>query len=86
MQHRILSTIIATALSIAVCAQETCTIKGNIANTHASMNTVDIGLPQLAMHSCYETAGVKDATDLVQAMTTYYSSTLEFQNGNCKVL
>lgn len=33
MQHRILSTIIATALSIAVCAQETCTIKGNIANT-----------------------------------------------------
>ncbi len=33
MQHRILSTIIAAALSIAVSAQETCTIKGSIANT-----------------------------------------------------
>ena len=33
---------------------------GNIANSHVSINTVDIGLPQLAMHSAYETAGVKD--------------------------
>ena len=33
---------------------------GNIANTQTPMNTVDIGLPQLAMHSVYETAGVKD--------------------------
>ena len=30
---------------------------GNIANCHVSMNTVDIGLAQLAMHSPYETAG-----------------------------
>ena len=33
---------------------------GNISNTQVPMNTVDIGLPQLAMHSPYETAGVKD--------------------------
>ena len=33
---------------------------GNIANTKVSLNTVDIGLPQLAMHSPYETAGTKD--------------------------
>lgn len=33
---------------------------GNIFTSHVSMNTVDIGLPQLAMHSPYETAGVKD--------------------------
>ena len=31
------------------------------------MNTVDIGLPQLAMHSPYETAGVKDTEYLVRA-------------------
>ena len=33
---------------------------GNIANTHVSLNTVDIGMAQLAMHSSYETAGVLD--------------------------
>ncbi len=49
---------------------------GNIANTQVSLNTVDIGLPQLAMHSCYETAGVKDTDYLVKAMTTFFSSSL----------
>ncbi len=33
---------------------------GNISNTKVALNAVDIGLPQLAMHSPYETAGVKD--------------------------
>ena len=33
MQHRILSAIIAAAFSIAAIAQETCTIKGHIADT-----------------------------------------------------
>lgn len=40
---------------------------GNISNTQVPMNTVDIGLPQLAMHSLYETAGVKDTEYLVRA-------------------
>ncbi|MDC7288580.1 M18 family aminopeptidase [Blautia schinkii] len=40
---------------------------GNISNTQAAINTVDIGLPQLAMHSSYETAGVKDTEDLIKA-------------------
>ena len=33
---------------------------GNISNTRVALNTVDIGLPQLAMHSPYETAGIND--------------------------
>ena len=49
---------------------------GNISLHHVSVPTVDIGLPQLAMHSCYETAGVKDAEYLMDAMKAYYSSTL----------
>ena len=49
---------------------------GNISLHHVSVPTVDIGLPQLAMHSCYETAGVKDAEYLMDAMSAYYSSTL----------
>ena len=54
---------------------------GNIANAHVSMNTVDIGLPQLAMHSCFETAGVKDTDYLIQAMAAYYSATFREENG-----
>lgn len=50
---------------------------GNIAMAQVSMNCVDIGLPQLAMHSAYETAGVKDTEYLVKAIKTYYSSKLE---------
>ena len=41
---------------------------GNISNTHVSMDTVDIGLAQLAMHSLYETAGTKDLEYLISAL------------------
>ena len=41
---------------------------GNISNTHVSMDTVDVGLAQLAMHSVYETAGTKDLEYLVDAL------------------
>ena len=41
-----------------------------------SMNCVDIGLPQLAMHSSWETAGVKDYEFLIRAMTEYFGSAL----------
>ena len=50
---------------------------GNVSQTHVTVPSVDIGLPQLAMHSCYETAGVKDIAYLVQALTAYYASALE---------
>ena len=45
---------------------------GNISNTVIAMPTVDIGLPQLAMHSSYEMAGVKDTAYLVDAVTKFY--------------
>ena len=50
---------------------------GHISLAHVSVPTVDIGLPQLAMHSCYETAAVSDAADLIKVMTAYYGTTLE---------
>lgn len=50
---------------------------GNISLGHVSVPTVDIGLAQLAMHSCYETAAVADAVCLEKAMEAYYGSTLE---------
>ncbi len=46
---------------------------GNIANSHISMDTVDIGLAQLAMHSAYETAGTKDLEYLIRALKEMWS-------------
>ena len=40
---------------------------GNISTTQVAVNAVDIGLAQLAMHSPYETAGVKDTVYLIKA-------------------
>jgi aspartyl aminopeptidase len=52
---------------------------GNLSTSQLSFNTIDIGLPQLAMHSCYETAGAKDLDYLIGAMTEYYSSCIQLQ-------
>ncbi len=49
---------------------------GNIANTQFSLNTVDIGLAQLAMHSAFETAGAEDTAYMIRALTRFYSSSL----------
>lgn len=49
---------------------------GSISMGNVSVPTADIGLAQLAMHSAFETAGVKDFAYLTQAMQAYYGSTL----------
>ena len=43
---------------------------------HVSMNTVDLGLAQLAMHSAFETAGVRDLEYLERAGEAFYSTHL----------
>ena len=50
---------------------------GNLAMAQVSMNCVDIGLPQLAMHSCYETAGAEDTISMIRLMEEFYNSHLE---------
>ena len=40
---------------------------GNLSNMQASMHAVDVGLPQLAMHSSYETGGVRDVMYAIRA-------------------
>ena len=47
---------------------------GNIASHQVSVNMVDIGLAQLAMHSPYETAGVRDTAYLIRALEAFYST------------
>lgn len=45
---------------------------GNILASQVSVNMVDIGLPQLAMHSAMETAGVKDVIYLLEVLRAFY--------------
>ena len=49
---------------------------GNIANCHVSMNTVDIGLAQLAMHSPYETAGIMDTEYMIKAVKEFFETAI----------
>ncbi len=45
---------------------------GNISTAHVSLASVDIGLPQLAMHSAVETAGVQDTEAAIQLFKKLY--------------
>lgn len=45
---------------------------GNLCNGQISLEAVDIGLPQLAMHSAVETAGHEDIEFLVRALEYFY--------------
>lgn len=45
---------------------------GNIAMAQVSIAAADIGLPQLAMHSAYETAGTKDIGYLIQLVEAFF--------------
>ncbi|MBQ7955435.1 MAG: M18 family aminopeptidase [Lachnospiraceae bacterium] len=45
---------------------------GNISTAHVSVPTVDIGLPQLAMHSAVETGGTLDTQYAVKMFKVFY--------------
>ena len=50
---------------------------GRVSISQVAVPSVDIGMAQLAMHSCYETGGVQDAVYLADAMTAYYGASLD---------
>lgn len=50
---------------------------GCISLNNVSIHSVDIGLPQIAMHSAYETAGTYDLVDLIKALEEFYRNHLE---------
>lgn len=54
---------------------------GNISSEKVSLRSVDIGLAQLAMHSAYETAGVKDTYHMIKAVKQFYSSHFSEKGG-----
>ena len=53
---------------------------GNLSNTVVSMNAVDIGLPQLAMHSAYETAGAKDVVYAFETLKAFFEANIDIKD------
>ena len=58
---------------------------GALLLSHVSIMAVDIGLPQLAMHSSFETAGTLDIKYGVNAFKEFYSSNIEIEGDNYKI-
>lgn len=46
---------------------------GNLSSAQVAVPAVDIGLPQLAMHSAVETAGSRDVDYLIRALKVFYN-------------
>ncbi|MCH1983064.1 M18 family aminopeptidase [Ruminococcus sp. OA3] len=59
---------------------------GSISNTQAAMNTVDIGLAQLAMHSPYETGGVMDTCFMAVAAEAFYNARISCETDGVYVV
>lgn len=59
---------------------------GSLSGNQVAVNCVDIGLPQLSMHSPYETAGVKDTQYLIQAGKIFFESSVKEERYGVYVL
>ena len=58
---------------------------GNILLNHVSLLSVDVGLPQLAMHSSFETAGTIDIKYAVDVFKQFYSSEIKYFGNKYKI-
>ena len=59
---------------------------GNLLSQQFSVPMLDIGLPQLAMHSAVETAGTKDIQAMCLALTAFYDSNVSMKkDGTWKI-
>lgn len=59
---------------------------GSISNTKVAVRTVDIGLPQLAMHSANETAAATDLSSMIALLTEFYSTAFSFAGDDIKIV
>lgn len=58
---------------------------GNISNSHVSFLSVDIGLPQLAMHSNFEVIGSKDLNHLFNLTKKFMEKSFELNEASIKI-
>ena len=59
---------------------------GSISDTKVSVPTVDIGLPQLAMHSASESMGAHDLDEMVKALSAFFTSGLSKKGGKTDII
>lgn len=59
---------------------------GNIALASVSISAIDIGLPQLAMHSSAETIALSDLDYMKDALTEFYSTKIVTDGANIKIV
>lgn len=59
---------------------------GGISQSHVGVDSIDIGLPQLAMHSISETIGSKDVLYMYKALLEFYNSTINKEHNKIKIL
>lgn len=59
---------------------------GGISQSHVGVDSVDIGLPQLAMHSINETIGSKDVHYMYKALLEFYNSTILKEKNKIRIL
>ncbi len=55
---------------------------GNLSNQQVSLPAADVGLPQLAMHSCFETGGTEDVRSAVKIFTEYFQTDLKIEGAD----
>ena len=59
---------------------------GGISHSHVSIDSVDIGISQLAMHSTNETIGRKDVNYMYKSLLEFYDSTIVKEKNKIRVL
>ena len=58
---------------------------GGISQSHVSIDSIDIGIPQLAMHSSNELIGSKDVLYMYKALLEFYNSSFIKENDTIKI-
>ena len=53
---------------------------GNISISQESILTADIGMPQLAMHSSFETIGSEDTKHMFNLMSSFFKTVFKIDN------
>lgn len=59
---------------------------GRISQSHVGVDSIDVGLPQLAMHSTNETIGSKDVLYMYKSLLEFYNSTIIKEKNKIRIL
>ena len=58
----------------------------NLSIRHVSIDSIDVGVPQLAMHSSNEVIGSNDTYYLYKAFKMFYNVSIKKNNNSIKII